>query len=259
MPKILKSKHMEETIEANIRAAKRTGDDKKLKQAASRRKKLDERTGLEVGLRGGRFKLNRDLAGYHTTMRDEIEIPTMDPQVRISIPPTPPPLRFPGALVSLKQVSFTYPGASKTTPMTLRDIDLVIHPGERVGIAGLNGSGKSTLVALIVGTDNCQGGGPNGNGLLPSCGTVTRHSRANIRWFSQHAVEELEAKGTKDSNITALSELLSTAAGEMTEQEARAMLGSLGLPGRIASDVPVAALSGGQKVCHMPNRKILRH
>jgi len=253
----LKSKHMEETIEANIRAAKRTGDDKKLKQAASRRKKLDERTGLEVGLRGGRFKLNRDLAGFHNSMRDEIEIPTMDPQVRMSIPSTPPPLRFPGALVSLKQVSFTYPGASKTAPPTLRDIDLVIHPGERVGIAGLNGSGKSTLVALIVGMDNFQGEGPNGNrngGLLPSCGTVTRHSRANICWFSQHAVEELEAKGTQDSSITALSELLGTAAGEMTEQEARAMLGSLGLPGRIASDVPVAALSGGQKVCHIPNR-----
>jgi ATPase subunit of ABC transporter with duplicated ATPase domains len=48
--------------------------------------------------------------------------------------------------------------------------------------------------------------------------------------------------------MTALSDLLVTAAGEMTEQEARATLGSLGLPGRIASDVPVAALSGGQKV-----------
>src|ERR1700689_1317386 len=76
-----KSKHIEDTIETNVRAAKRTGDDKKLKQAASRRKKLDERTGMEVGLRGGRFKLNRDLAGYHTSMRDEIEVPAMEPPV----------------------------------------------------------------------------------------------------------------------------------------------------------------------------------
>ena len=132
-----KSRHMEETIDANVRAAKRTGDDKKLKQAASRRKKLDERTGFEVGLRGGRFKLNRDLPGYHTSMRDEIETPTMDPLVRIAIPSSPPSLRFPGALVSLKQVSFAYPGASYTTSLTLRDIDLVIHSSERVGIAGL--------------------------------------------------------------------------------------------------------------------------
>jgi len=107
---------------------------------------------------------------------------------------------------------------------------------------------------LIVGADNCQGGGLNGNsngGLLPLRGTVTRHSRATIRLFSQHSVEELDAKGKQDRRITALSELLTTAAGEITEQEARATLGSLGLPGRIASDVPVAALSGGQKVCCM--------
>ena len=247
-----KSKHMEDTIEANVRAAKRTGDDKKLKQAASRRKKLDERTGMEVGLRGGRFKLNRDFPGKHNSMGDEIKIPTMDPLVRISIPSTPPPLRFPGALVSLKQVSFSYPGASKTTSFTLKDVDLVIHPGERVGIAGLNGSGKSTLVGLVVGKDDSQQGGSNRNsdgGLLPSRGAVTRHSRASIRCFSQHAVEELGSKGMQDRSITALSELLATAAGELTEQEARATLGTLGLPGRVAAEVPIAALSGGQKVC----------
>lgn len=64
-----KTQHMEDTIDSHLRAAKRSGDDKKLKQAASRRKKLDERTGLEVSATGGRFKLNRDLVG--TITRDE--------------------------------------------------------------------------------------------------------------------------------------------------------------------------------------------
>ena len=236
-----KTKHMEDTIDASIRAAKRRGDDKKLKQAASRRKKIEERTGLEVGLRGGRFKLNRDLAGYHLTNRDAIEMPTFDPPSRISIPSSPPALRFPGALVSLKGVSFSY-----TKQTIIRDIDLVIHPGERIGVAGLNGAGKSTLVSLVVGEDEGSG---SSMGLSPNKGTITRHSRLRIRCFSQHAIEQLEVKGNGDKNLTALSELITTAAGELTETDARALLGSLGLPGRTASDVPVASLSGGQKVC----------
>ncbi|KAF5380990.1 hypothetical protein D9615_004076 [Tricholomella constricta] len=232
-----KTKHMESSIASALTAAKRTGDDKKLKQVASRRKKIEERTGLEVGLKGGRFKLNRDLMGYHTSRRDAIEIPTMDPLVKISIPLEPPDLRFPGALVSLEKVSFGYPRAK--TP-TLADVDLVIHPGERVGIAGLNGSGKSTLVGLVVGVEN--------GGLQATKGSVTRHTRARIACFSQHAVEALEEKGKMDGELTALREMMQVTAGSMSEQEVRGLLGGLGLSGKIASDVPVAALSGGQKV-----------
>lgn len=44
--------HMEKTVANSISAAKRTGDDKKLKQAASRKKKLDERMGMEVSAKG---------------------------------------------------------------------------------------------------------------------------------------------------------------------------------------------------------------
>ena len=74
-------KHIEKSIAGNIKAAKDKGDDKKLKQAASRQKKLDNRWGLEVGLKGGRFKLNRDLVGYHTSQRAKIEIPDFEPPV----------------------------------------------------------------------------------------------------------------------------------------------------------------------------------
>ncbi|KAG6814535.1 hypothetical protein H0H92_000062 [Tricholoma furcatifolium] len=228
-----KTKHMESSIASALSAAKRTGDDKKLKQVASRRKKIEERSGLEVGLKGGRFKLNRDLAGYHLTNRAAIEIPTVDPLVRMSFPSEPPDLRFPGALVSLEKVSYAYLGART---MTVWDVDLVIHPGERVGIAGLNGSGKSTIVGVLDGT------------LQPKKGSVTRHTRAKIQCFSQHAVEALEERGKADRELTALKELLETSSGELSEQEARGLLSSLGLPGKLASDVPVAALSGGQKV-----------
>ncbi|KAG5647286.1 hypothetical protein DXG03_000823 [Asterophora parasitica] len=233
-----KTKHIESSIASALTAAKRTGDDKKLKQVASRRKKLEERTGLEVGLKGGRFKLNRDLMGYHLSRRDAIDIPTMDPLVKMNLPLEPPDLRFPGALVALEGVSFAYP---KAKTYTLHQVDLVIHPGERVGVAGLNGSGKSTLVGLVVGVEN-------GNGLKPTKGSVTRHARARIACFSQHEVEKLEERGKRDAELTALREMMQVTAGTMSEQEVRGLLSGLGLPGKIASDVPVAALSGGQKV-----------
>ena len=242
-----KTKHMQSSIASNVSAAKRTGDDKKLKQAASRKKKLEERTGMEVSAKGGRFKLNRDLPGYHTSNRGEIEVPKMDPQIKMMLPMSPPDLRFPGALVSLEKVSFAYPG-SKT--YSLYEVDLVIHPGERVGLAGLNGSGKSTLVKLAVGQPQA-GASPSAGSLNPSKGKVDRHSRARIGCFSQHSVEALEAKGASNPELTALRELDESAKASgvsASEQEARTLLSGVGLVGRIASDVPVAALSGGQKV-----------
>ena len=233
-----KVKHMEATIEKNVKAAKRTGDDKKLKQAASRRKKLDERTGIEVGMTGGRFKLNRDLAGWHSSNRAGIEIPGFDPPVSITLPDQPAPLRNPGSLVTIEKMSFSYP---KSGVWTLKDIDLIIHPGDRVGLAGLNGSGKSTLIKLIVGA-------ASGTELQSTKGTVTASSQARISCYSQHAVEELEAKGRADPERTALSHLAAVAGPGFGEQDLRGTLAKLGLKGNFVSEVPLASLSGGQRV-----------
>jgi ATPase subunit of ABC transporter with duplicated ATPase domains len=232
-------KHIEKSIASNIKAAKDKGDDKKLKQAASRQKKLDERWGMEVGLKGGRFKLNRDLVGYHTSHRSEIEVPDFDPPVKLTFPRQPPDLRFPGALVSMEKVTFAYPGRKKAP--TLTDISLTIHPGTRTGLAGLNGSGKTTLVSLIV-------GGSDGRGLTPTSGSITRHARARFGLFSQQSVEEITAIASSNLQLTALRHLMDVNGGEMDEKEARQMLGGLGLHGHTVSDVPLGLLSGGQKV-----------
>ena len=227
-------KHIEKSIAGNIKAAKDKGDDKKLKQAASRQKKLDERWGMEVGLKGGRFKLNRDLGGYHTTARAEIEIPDFDPPVKLTFPRQPPDLRFPGALVSVDKMTFAYPGKKKAP--TLTDVSLTIHPGTRTGLAGLNGSGKTTLVALIAGS------------LVPTSGTISRHARVKIGRFSQQSVEEITAVASSDPKLTALRYVMEAEGAEMEEKEARQILGSLGLHGQTVSDVPLLLLSGGQKV-----------
>lgn len=50
--------------------------------------------------------------------------------------------------ITLKDVSYTYPGNEKAT---LSHINLTIKPGEKLALIGLNGAGKTTLVKLICG------------------------------------------------------------------------------------------------------------
>lgn len=50
--------------------------------------------------------------------------------------------------VEFRNVSFTYPGSEKPT---LKNINVVIRPGEKIALIGLNGAGKTTLVKLMCG------------------------------------------------------------------------------------------------------------
>ena len=224
--------HIEKSIASSKAAGKANDDQNKLRQAKSRQKKLDDRMGLQVSARGGRFKLNRDLAGYHLTARDEIDIPPEQRPVVIALP-EPLELRFPGSLISLENVSFRY---SRGAPLTLQDINLTVGMGDRIGILGLNGAGKSTLIKLLVEKSR------------PTSGTVTKHPRLKLGYYSQHAVEALQALGRADPQLTALSLLTREVDGALGEGELRGLLGQLGLPGRVASDVPLTKLSGGQLV-----------
>ncbi|KAM3087595.1 hypothetical protein ACMFMG_001674 [Clarireedia jacksonii] len=229
--------HIQQTIQQNIKQGKAAGDENKLRQAKSRQKKLDNRMGLEVSAKGGRFKLNRDLAGYHFKARDDIEIPPEEKGVSMTFP-LAPDLRFPGPLISLDNVSFRYPPTSKnaSAPYILQDVNFTVHMGDRIGIVGLNGSGKSTLLSLLTET------------AKPTKGTVTRHPRLRLAYYSQHSVEDLQSLSRATPELTALSLLTVDVDKLLKEQEIRGILGGLGLQGRIVSDVPINKLSGGQLV-----------
>ncbi|KAF1807966.1 ABC transporter domain-containing protein [Eremomyces bilateralis CBS 781.70] len=237
--------HMKDTIESSMKAARRQGDDKKARQAASRKKKMEERTGLEVSAKGTRFKLNRDLAGYHLSNRAGIEVPKFDLLPRIVIKTEVPDLRFPGALVAVEGVQFSYPSKGRKQPRkeVLKGVNLTVRLGERVGIVGLNGSGKTTLVNLIMEKNE-----ETKTDVKPTKGTITRHPRAKFGRYSQRVTEELTALGEQNRELTALAHLIQVSDGVVDEVKGRKILGSLGLSGKSAAEVPIFALSGGQKV-----------
>ncbi|KAJ5764870.1 hypothetical protein N7520_004429 [Penicillium odoratum] len=223
--------HMEASIRENIKIGKKTNDENKLRQAKSRQKRVEDRMGLQVSATGGRFKLNRDLPGYHAHCRAEIEVPTDERGATMSLPDATE-LRFPGPLVSLEGIKFRY----KNDHIILDDINLVVHIGDRVGIMGLNGSGKTTLLRVLTGQ------------LVPSKGKVSTHSRLKVGYYGQHSVEELQERGRGEPSLTALGLLMTETGDALNEGAVRGLLSSMGLQGRIASDVPVAKLSGGQLV-----------
>jgi ABC transport system ATP-binding/permease protein len=56
----------------------------------------------------------------------------------------------------------------------VRDLDLELGPGQRLGLLGPNGSGKTTLLKLLAGT------------LDPDTGTITRADKLRVVTFEQH-------------------------------------------------------------------------
>lgn len=250
--------HLQETIARNMREGKKNNDDTRIRQAKMRQKKLDDRWGLETNAKGHRFKLNRDMAGFHHTRRAEIEVPPEARAVHISLP-DPPDLRFPGALISLEGVCFRFDADKKTRlpppPWTLDTVNLNVHVGDRIGIVGLNGAGKSTLIRLLVGDDAVTASGQAQSSMRPTKGTVTMHPRLRLAYYAQDAVDVIRALGRdsdssrdNDAPLTALGLLTRDVEGKLQEGELRALLGELGLPGRLASDTPLHRLSGGQLV-----------
>jgi len=98
------------------------------------------------------------------------EDPTADPTAEIS-------------LINVKDVTFSY-NVDSGIWIFKDTINLNVTSGTRIGVMGPNGAGKSTLLKLI--TDK----------LKPITGTVTRHSTAQVAYFAQHHVQDIDITQT---------------------------------------------------------------
>lgn len=82
--------------------------------------------------------INSDIVNDYRTFHEEIKENESSNDMPLSKQHT----------IELKGVSFCYPESDKPA---LKDINLVLKPGEKTALVGMNGAGKSTLVKLLCG------------------------------------------------------------------------------------------------------------
>ncbi|KAF9585160.1 hypothetical protein BGW38_003644 [Lunasporangiospora selenospora] len=197
-----------------------------------RKHKLDRLAGHNKLENGKRFKQSY-VVGYHLTQGIAVEREVPEPPVNIPLP-EPKELRgTPTTLLSLNNVSYSYPGAAtrKAGPV-VQNVSLSLHPSSRIALVGPNGCGKSTLMALLSGE------------ITPTSGTMeTYSSLVKFGYFSQHNVDKLDGFATKSS----MQYLMDTFPDDYkTQAMARKYLGSFGIAGQRAL-LPMSSLSGGEK------------
>jgi ATP-binding cassette subfamily F protein 3 len=175
---------------------------------------------------GKKFKISYR-AGYHSDYREQIVLEKDWESVSIYIP-NPEPLRYHGTLIQLDDVSFKY--NPKDPKFVLENVNFALEPHSRIGVVGNNGAGKSTLMSLI-----------REDGHLPTVGKIESHQAAQIGYFAQNHVSDLD-----ELDISPVKLMMDYVEGA-SEGECRGWLGKFGIQGQTAM-IPLRLLSGGQKV-----------
>jgi ABC transport system ATP-binding/permease protein len=112
----------------------------------------------------------------------------------------------------------------------VRNLDLIVTRGDRLGLIGPNGAGKSTLLKIILGT------------LAPDSGTVRVGANVQPAYFDQMR-EALDPQASVAETISPGSEWVETPSGR---KHVMSYLGDFLFPPRRAN-AKVAMLSGGER------------
>ena len=135
-----------------------------------------------------------------------------------------------GKLVAeLTGVTKSYPGRRAHEPV-VKDLDLIISRGDRIGLIGANGAGKTTLIRLVLGT------------LEPDAGKVRRGTNVQPAYFDQMR-EALDPDKTVAETISPGSEWVEVGG---VKKHVMSYLGDFLFPPRRAAS-PVRRLSGGER------------
>ena len=153
---------------------------------------------------------------------EEIEVPAIAmPQARIRVAK---PVRSGVEVMRLENAGVTYNG----TNWVLRNVDLRIQRGEKIGLIGLNGMGKTTLLRVLAGV------------LPPNEGRRIVGHKVVTGYQAQDFTETMDPSRT-------LLETLKSAAPASAEQSIRNLLGSFLFSGDDIEKT-VGVLSGGEKM-----------
>ena len=116
----------------------------------------------------------------------------------------------------------------------MKNLDLIVSRGDRLGFIGPNGAGKTTLLNLILGT------------LAPDSGTVRLGSNVQVAYFDQLRAQlgiELDPEKTVAETISPGSEWVELSSGR---KHVMSYLGDFLFPPRRANS-KVSMLSGGER------------
>ncbi len=130
----------------------------------------------------------------------------------------------------LKVVKLTGVEQAYGDHVVYRDLDFEAERGQKIVLVGPNGAGKSTLLKILAGVAPIRGGAMDlGSNVVPG-------------YFAQNRAENLHLDLTVFENVMELR----TAENQLTEQQARAVLGGF-LFRKDDVHKKVSVLSGGEK------------
>ncbi|MHB8921256.1 MAG: ABC-F family ATP-binding cassette domain-containing protein [Halothiobacillus sp.] len=128
----------------------------------------------------------------------------------------------PDPLLTMEHIDLGYNGN-----VLLKNIELTVRAGDRIGLLGANGAGKTTLMRVLGGAEK------------PMAGKLFVSAGVRIGYYAQHQLEQLDPR---DTPMSALERI----AGRASTQEVRSFLGGFGFIGDRAFEV-IEPFSGGEK------------